>query len=50
MLNVLVAGTAIVQSIGDEVDRLEQVIQRKVPEMRHVDIEVHSRFGKSAYR
>ncbi|GAQ84389.1 hypothetical protein KFL_001870105 [Klebsormidium nitens] len=43
-------GTAIVQSIGDEVDRLEQVIQRKVPEMRHVDIEVHSRFGKSAYR
>lgn len=32
-------GGAIVDSIGDEVDRIEAEIQKQVPEAKHVDLE-----------
>jgi len=32
-------GNAVVNGIGDEVDRIEADIQKKVPEVKHVELE-----------
>jgi len=39
-LFLLLFGDGLVQQIGDEIDRIEEIIRHHVPEARHVDIEV----------
>eukprot|EP00939_MAST-03C_sp_MAST-3C-sp1_P003894 g3894.t1 len=39
-LFLLLFGDGLVQQIGDEIDRIEEVIRSHVPEAKHVDIEV----------
>jgi hypothetical protein len=31
---------ALVATMGDEVDRLEAIVRRELPEVRHVDLEI----------
>ena len=40
--NHKIVGEEVVTAVGEEVDRLEKEIQRLVPGIRHVDIEVHN--------
>ena len=39
-LFLLLFGDGLVQMLGDEIDRIEEIVRDHIPEAKHVDIEV----------